>query len=318
MVDTVLQLGAFAFGSFEVPEEIRFGGSQRLSVKELVGGKRVLDAMGRADRPLEWSGIFTGPNAAPRARFLDGLRVGGLPQKLTWGSFSYSVVVRDFEASYQRFYRIPYHIVCEVSADQTQPVTTAPPPAIDDALNDDFSTASGIAGGIGDGTLSSLMDGLDTAISSVSSFATAAQSTINGVLQPLQAVQGRVSLLIGSASNVAGNVSTFGGLLPNNPASILAGKLTNQTVNMVQMTDLFQLRNVCGRMNANLVSINAPQKTVAMAGGNLFQVAQDQYGDATAWTALARANNLTDPFIAGTAILKVPAKPDNAGGVLSA
>lgn len=318
MVDTVLQLGAFAFASFEVPEEIRFGGTQRLSVKELVGGKRVLDAMGRADRPLEWSGLFTGQDASARAQFLDSLRVGGLPQDLSWGQFKYQVVVRDFEASYQRFYRIPYHIVCEVSADQTKPVTSAPPPAIDDALNDDLSTADGLGGLIGDGILSSLLGGLDTAISAVSSFATAAQSVINSVLQPLQAVQARISILIGSASNTLGNVTTFGGLLPNNPASILAGQLTNQTVNMVQLTNLFQLRNVCGRMNANLVSINAPQKTVATAGGNLYQIATSQYGDATAWTALARANGTTDPFIAGTAILKVPAKPDNAGGVLSA
>jgi hypothetical protein len=57
---------------------------------------------------------------------------------------------------------------------------------------------------------------------------------------------------------------------------------------------------------------------MAIAGGNLFQIAQNQYGDALAWTALARANGLTDPFVQGSAILSVPPRPDNAGGVLAA
>ena len=56
--DTVLTLGDFEFARYEIPEQITFGGDQRLVVHELVGGTRVIDAMGRADAPLEWSGLF--------------------------------------------------------------------------------------------------------------------------------------------------------------------------------------------------------------------------------------------------------------------
>lgn len=316
--DTVLTLGDFSFSSFEVPEEIHFGGSQRLSVKELIGGKRVIDCMGRSDRPLEWSGVFTGGDAADRAQRLDFLRQGGLAQDVSWGKFKYRVVVREFEATYLRSYRIPYHITCEVVADQASPLQEVAVASVDAAIEDDFNTASGLGGVIGDDNLSALLGGLDTAISAVSSFANAAQSTINSVLQPLGAVQQRVTTLIGASTLTLQNVSTFGGVLPNTPFSQAPLRLAAQTNDMLQTNRLFCLRNVCGRMSANLTSINSPQKTVSTAGGNLFQMAQVQYGDATAWTALAQANGVTDPFIKGTATIAVPRQPGGTGGILNA
>lgn len=316
--DTVLQIADFSFAGDEVPEEIRFGGSQTLSVKRLIGGQKIIDAMGRDDLPLEWSGIFTGPDAVTRARYLDFLRSGGLQQEVTWGELRYKVVVREFVATYQRFYRVPYHISCEVSVDETQPVTTAPPAAIDAALQDDMGSANGFGDAIGDGALSSLLGGLDTAISGVSSFANAAQSTINSILTPLAAVQGRVSTLITSSSLTLQNVSTFGGVLPNTPFTQAPLSLAAQTSTMLDCNNLFCLRNVLGRMNANLVSVNSPQKKLPTVGGNLFQVAQSQYGDATAWTAIAKANGVTNPFIEGSTSLAIPPRPGDSGGILSA
>lgn len=316
--DTTLQIGDITFASFEVPEGIRFGGSQRLSVKELIGGTRVIDAMGRSERPIEWSGVFTGSDALDRAQRLDGLRIAGLGQDVNWGGLRYKVVIRDFEADYQRFYRIPYHITCEVVQNKTSPLLSVAVAPIDAALQDDFDTASGLGGLIGDDALSTLLGGLDTAIGAVSSFANAAQSTINSVLLPLGAVQQRVTTLIGASTLTLQNVTTFGGVLPNTPFSQAPLNLAAQTSNMLQTNNLFCLRNVLGRMSANLVSINSPQRKIPTAGGNLFQMAQAQYGDATAWTALAQANGITDPFIQGTATIAVPPQPGNSGGILSA
>lgn len=316
--DTVLQLGDVSFADMEVPESIRFGGSQAMSVKKLIGGKRVIDVMGPDDLPPSWSGVFFGPSASARAQFLDSLRSGGKQQKLTWGTFSYLVVIHEFEADYQRSNRIPYHIVCEVAANDTSPPPSVPPPPIDQALQSDFNTASGLGGIIGDDTLSGLLDGLDTAISGVSSFANAAQSTINSVLLPLNAVQQRVGTLMTASELTLQNTSTFGGVLPNTPFAQVASKLTGQTNMALQMTSLVQLQGVTGRMGANLVGINSPQASVTTAGGNLFNIANQQYGDATAWTAIARANGTTDPFIDGIATLKIPPRADQAGGILNA
>jgi hypothetical protein len=47
--------------------------------------------------------------------------------------------------------------------------------------------------------------------------------------------------------------------------------------------------------------------TLTMAGGNLFRVAADVYGDARQWDRIARANGLYDPQIAGVVTLTLPA-----------
>jgi len=316
--DTTLNLGAFQFGYMEVPGEIEFGGEQRLSVHQLVGGTRIIDAMGRSDRPLAWSGLLLGQSALDRALFLDSLRIGGQMQELSWGALRYQVVVREFSATYQRSYKIPYRIVCEVVQDLTTPVAQAGSAPIDQAVADDANASTTLTTAIGDSSLTALMGTLNTAIVAVSTFAHAAQSTINSVLQPLAAVQARVQILIASTGNTIGSVTTFGGVLPGNPLSTSAANLVSQVAAVSQCAQLYALRNTLGRMGANLGAINAPQNTVAMAGGNLFQIAESQYGDAMAWTGIAKANGLTDPFVQGTKVLSIPPQPDQQSGVLTA
>jgi len=316
--DTTLKLGDFEFASLEIPASIPFGGSQRLAVHQLVGGAKVVDAMGRADKALTWSGIFMGTTAPDRARYLDTLRVAGLPLTLVWSTFNYLVVISEFDAVYEKSYQVAYSITCEVVQDNTSPVTTIAAAPVDQAMSTDTASASTLAGSIGDSTLSGLVATVSSAVSAVSSFAKAAQSTINGVLQPIAAAQQQITLLTASASNTIANVTTFGGVLPGNPVSVAASKLTGQVVAMEQLGDLYNLRNVLGRMQANLGQVNSSQRTVATAGGNLFDIAQKQYGDATAWTGIAKANGLTDPFVQGAQILTIPSLPDTTNGVLQA
>lgn len=47
-------------------------------------------------------------------------------------------------------------------------------------------------------------------------------------------------------------------------------------------------------------------KSITVAGGTLFHVAADVYGDATLWTILARANGLRDPLLTGVVTLVIP------------
>ena len=316
--DTVLTLGDFEFARYEIPEQITFGGDQRLVVHELVGGTRVIDAMGRADAPLEWSGLFQGENALARARYLDGLRVAGQSLILTWDEFMFEVLVASFRADYQRFYQIPYRISCTVVKDLSNPVTSIADAGIDELIGDDMNSANSLGDLIGDGPLSGLLGTLDSAIGAVSSFATAAQSTINSVLQPLAAVQARVQVLIGSVGNTVANVTTLGGILPNNPIAQQAAKLTGQVTAMTQLPQLYNLQSVLGRMGGNLGTIGKGTNSITQAGGNLYDMAAKAYGDATAWTTLAKANKLADPQLTGINSVTVPATPDGSGGVLYA
>src|SRR6185312_9060002 len=112
-------LGPVVFDAFEVPEVIPWGGSQSIAIHKLPGGERIIDAMGRDDAPLSWSGIFLGPQAISRARLLDALRIAGDVLTLTWGGLSYQVVIREFRPDYKKFSHLPYRITCEVLVDNS-------------------------------------------------------------------------------------------------------------------------------------------------------------------------------------------------------
>lgn len=115
-----LLLGPVLFRDFELPERISWGGAQRMRVHRLPGGGRVIDAMGRDDAPIAWSGVFAGEDGAMRARLLDLMRADGATWPLTWDSFLYSVVIQAFSVSYERANWMPYRIVCTVLRDEAE------------------------------------------------------------------------------------------------------------------------------------------------------------------------------------------------------
>lgn len=149
MPKVTLLLGPIAFHDFEVPASINIGGAQRLAIHRLPGGTRVIDALGRDDSDISFSGTFSGPNASERARSIDEMRVAGAPIPLTWDAFGYSVVINKFEASYRSGWWIPYRLSCTVVCDDANG-TIAPATSLEsDALSDvttacRFATAAGL------------------------------------------------------------------------------------------------------------------------------------------------------------------------------
>ncbi len=55
-------------------------------------------------------------------------------------------------------------------------------------------------------------------------------------------------------------------------------------------------------------------RIITVAGGDLYRIALEQFGDATAWVAIARANGLSDPALQGVVRLVIPAS--KTGGVV--
>jgi hypothetical protein len=125
MSDFSLTLGPVAFVGFELPSSITLGGRQRLAIHRLPGGLRIIDALGADPADLAWSGIFTGPDAADRARTLDTLRVAGQTLLLAWDAFLYSVIIENFQADYRSPWWIPYRLSCSVLQDEAANVVTA-------------------------------------------------------------------------------------------------------------------------------------------------------------------------------------------------
>lgn len=311
---TTLVLEDFAFSGLEIPSRINFGGKQSLAVHRLVGGQRVIDAMGDDPSAISWAGLHVGTEALARSRYLDFLRKQGKQLTLSWSEFIYTVIVSSYQARMiekqgDSWHRIEYTIACEVVQQIDQPVTQAPQPDADYAIGQDMNDASSLAGQIGDGTLSSLIGTLDTAIKAVSSFATATTDTLNSVLGPLAAVQSRVQVLIGSAANAAANAATLGGVVPHNPLAAQAAALSSQAASMQQYPLLVNLQSTVARMQANVAAVGSASSsvvTVVQAGGNLFQLASSKLGDATRWSDIAKLNGISDPMLTGINTIKVP------------
>ncbi|MDE2197915.1 MAG: hypothetical protein KGJ41_02745 [Rhodospirillales bacterium] len=122
---SVLLLGPVVFDAFEIPSSIAWGGAQRLNIHRLPGGARVIDAMGHDEAPITWRGVFSGPDAAARARLVDLLRADGSVWPLSWDNFLYSVVISSFQAEYDQANWIPYRIACTVLRDEAEVIGQA-------------------------------------------------------------------------------------------------------------------------------------------------------------------------------------------------
>lgn len=318
--DVYLTLGGITLSSFEVPESIPFGGEQSTASHRLIGGQKVVDAMGAFSEPLVWSGRFRGQTALQRARYVDSLRIAGAATNVTWSEFSYLVVVKRFQPVFERFYEIPYRIECEVVQDLTAPVSSLSTDSVNSLISGDMTTASGLLSSIGSSSLTSAFGTVQSAIAGVSDFAKAAQSQLNGVLQPIQQFRGQVQTLIAQTNNTLINVTTLGGILPNNTLAQNISKLTNQITAAQQIPLLVNLDRVTGRIGANVGSLYSSAKQVTVGGGNLMQMAAKEYGDSNAWTGIAKANPQLkgDPQLTGINTITVPPSSDTSGGVLNA
>jgi hypothetical protein len=158
MANTTLVLGPVIFQDFEVPCGINFGGKQRLAVHRLPGGVRVIDALGRDDADICFSGIFCGDNATLRARLLDEMRASGALLPLTWDVFFYTVVIAQFQANYSTSNWIPYRIICTVLRDEASALLQAAVTLGASVLNDVGAAISqAMSGGVDISSLQSTM-----------------------------------------------------------------------------------------------------------------------------------------------------------------
>jgi uncharacterized protein YciI len=137
MSNVILTLGGVPFQDFEVPEQIRFGGAQRLAVHDLIGGGRVVDALGDDAGEVSFAGIFSGSDAAARAQALDAARATGAAVPLVWDGFFYTVVIAEFAAEYAKPWWIPFALRCAaVLATVVAPVASL--------ISSDISAAGGL------------------------------------------------------------------------------------------------------------------------------------------------------------------------------
>jgi hypothetical protein len=246
----VLTLGPLLFTDFEVPESINVGGKQILVVHKLIGGSRVIQAMGRDDDDIKWSGRFRGSAAEIRTRLADFLRVQGQPLVLAWSSFRYLVMV-EFKADFHQQYEIPYSISCTVVSDLTNPVLTAVL-GVDAAISSDLNQAIQVGAQLNVPGITSAISGISTATAAVETFQGAATTDVSAAMSAVglaqTAIAGQTDIqnaVVAASGNVAGVVAGL------DPATI-ASNLTSQASAFSQLGQLYQLKALVGRMGVNI------------------------------------------------------------------
>jgi hypothetical protein len=117
MGNIAVTLGGVAFQGFEVPQRIEISGGQHLAIHDLIGGGRVVDALGQDAGRIEFSGAFSGSDASIRAQLLDAATALGAQLPLFWDGFFYTVVIEKFEVDYEKPWWIPFSLTCAVVVD---------------------------------------------------------------------------------------------------------------------------------------------------------------------------------------------------------
>ncbi|QBR52709.1 hypothetical protein [Erwinia sp. QL-Z3] len=309
---TRVVLGDFEFLDFEVPERIAIPGRQKTVLHQMIGGKRTVDVLGIEYDPLSWSGIITGSQSGDRVSALERMRDAGEQLTLTLDNYSFTVVITSFTPVYEFIYRRPFTIEVAIVSNNASPLKVdALTGALQGLIDSDVGKSLGLADIINVDSVTSAVTTVKSAVKEVTDFAHATVEQVQSVVRPIVAAQVMIQQQIGQLESAANDITTLGGLVPGNPISKTISNLLLQADQSTKIPALYNLQNVLGRLNKNVNSGQTADgvRSVTLSGGNLYQVASDQYGDASLWSSIASANNLTDPQLTGINTLTIPSNP---------
>ena len=248
----LLTLGPVLFYGLEVPEKIsHIGGDHSLVTHKLVGGTRVVDAMGRDDADITWSGRFRAGSAETRAKLVDFLRIQGQPITLTWSIFNYQVIIKSFIAEYNNPNEIPYTITCAVVQDQTSPILTALL-GLDSVLGSDLNGLLQIGTALNIPGVNKAIASVQSAMGAVQTFEGASSVVISGVQSAISLASVTVGSSITSNNAVVTASGSVGGVVAGGAPASLASSLLSQAKSFSALGSLYQAKNVLGRMFTNV------------------------------------------------------------------
>lgn len=105
-----MTIGPIVLEGFEMPQTVRYGGSQRLITHRLADGRRIIETLGAEELDISFDGTLSGIGAIEKARALDRLRQSGRTVLLKWSSFICTIIVRHFHAEFRSDTWIPYQM----------------------------------------------------------------------------------------------------------------------------------------------------------------------------------------------------------------
>ena len=252
MTDTTVVLGGVPLKGFEIPSKIPYGGDQALKVHKMLGGARTIDALGRDDMPLAWSGRFQGADAEDRARLIDQMRITGQQVALIWGEEAFAVVVEKFVVDWERFYQQPYSISCVVVTDNSFSGTAAPA-TLDDLVDGDMTAADDLAPDVPDTTIQPALDALSTVLVAVGTLQGASLTALAPARTQAMATTSIIGVALAAedAATLSNN-GTVGGVVAGGFAPTMAAVFEAQTALFDEQASLRQIDSLVRRVGANL------------------------------------------------------------------
>lgn len=251
----IVTLGGVILQDFENPESIKGRIKQKLDTKKYLGGSRTIDAMGRDDDPLDFSGRFRGSVAEQRFQQVKAMAAAGLPVPLTWSSFSYQVMIESFDFDYQSPMEIPYRLSLEVLTDNSIPSPTLLQ-TIDEIFGTNLATALNFGTVANQTEITTSLNQLQTTASTIQTLSGSSSPVLTQLNQNIVSAQGvtqtAISALAGQTAPVAGSV--FGGTA-GLPPQVIAANVAGQASAFGQLSTLLPLSDVLGVMGKNVATV---------------------------------------------------------------
>lgn len=197
-----VRLGEYTFEDTELPQRINAGGNQLHALHQLIGGKRIVDAMGPSDDVITWSGLSRGLEALERMSYIDTIRRVGQLVPFSYSQFSYQVLISSFQYVIVRPHWVEFTVSLLVIEDLVQPVNTIFPSGFADAITDDIAEAIALGDLITYEGVAGAVTSLAAIIQNIPDLNNATATDLNSILSQVNVTQGIVTEGINFASKI--------------------------------------------------------------------------------------------------------------------
>lgn len=285
-------IGGFLLVGMEIPQNLdSVGGDQMLAVHNFPGGIRTVESLGAFPPDvIRWDGIFIGTQAWDRAYALDQLRIKGEKIDLRFSKWAWKGKIKSFHVYVKHEWYSTYHLEFVPSRD----ISTAPPTvntaSAVQALHQCFAAITNNL------PTSVLGDLLPASIAGpLQSLVGVGQSGLLAADNILSVVDPSVLQKVNFYSEAA--LSAANATLSASSAEGLTLSLASSVAHVASYAGIIQ----------NLYTTTSPlQKVLTLINPDLPSLAAQFYGNASQWTTIASANNLTDPYPTGQYDVTIP------------
>lgn len=243
-------LGEVEFQDFEVPATISLPVKQAATIHKLIGGDRVVDAMGPDYGDIAWSGTMLGATSTYRAQALKALVDTAQPVSLTWGQWSFTVFAAACNFSF-RFSQIAYSLRCTIIRDDSAAQDQASPD-----LTGSVAADLGAAFAASTTTMQAALSAAQSVVIGLSPIIPGS-SAVASALGAINTAQGVVGTTTGTAITALNGISSRAGApgAPNAPVASMAdlGVVATQSGPLAQgISALAYLGRAAANLTANL------------------------------------------------------------------